>query len=232
MTTGYNHRHLKYFAHQPVHVICGVDEAGKGSVLGPLVVAAVGVRSETSLSDLGLKDSKMLSEKERERLYPIIRKKCKVATISLNAQEIDRVRLDMTMNAAVARAHAQAITKLSPACAYVDACDVNIFRYAEMVKSNMPEPCEIVSEHHADEKFLVVSAASIVAKVTRDRAIRSLAKKYGEIGSGYPSDPVTIRYLTDYICEHRSPPPIARKSWKTVSNLIAKRSQSCLGDFS
>ena len=212
-------------------MICGVDEAGKGSVLGPLVVAAVAVPSEDALDDLGLKDSKLLSEKERERLYPLIRKRCKVATVKLDAQEIDRVRLEMTMNAAVARAHAQAITRLAPACAIVDACDVNIFRYAEMVKGHLKEPCEIVSEHHADEKFPVVSAASIIAKVTRDRAIKTLAKKYGEIGSGYPSDPVTIRYLSAYIDEHRVPPAIARKSWKTVSALIAKKTQKSLGDF-
>jgi ribonuclease HII len=222
---------LKYFAYQPCYVICGVDEAGKGSVLGPLVVAAIAVPTEESLADLGVKDSKLLSEKERERLYPLIRKRCKIATVKLDAQDIDRVRLEMTMNAAVARAHAQAISKLSPSCAYVDACDVNIFRYAEMVKSNLKAPCEIISEHHADEKYLVVSAASIIAKVTRDRAIRTLAKKYGEIGSGYPSDPVTIRYLSGYIDEFRVPPPIARKSWKTVSALIAKKSQKSLGDF-
>ena len=96
-------------------------------------------------------------------------------------------------------------------CAYVDACDVNCFRYAEMVKNNLDHVCEIVSEHHADEKFPVVSAASIIAKVTRDRAIATLAKKYGEIGSGYPSDPVTIRFLNAWIDEHKTPPPIARK---------------------
>lgn len=212
-------------------MICGVDEAGKGSVLGPMVVAAVGVPAEESLADLGVKDSKLLSEKERERLYPLIRKRCKIATVRLDAQDIDRVRLEMTLNAAVARAHAQVITKLSPACAYVDACDVNIFRYAEMVRSHLGSPCEIVSEHHADEKYLVVSAASIIAKVTRDRAISALAKKYGEIGSGYPSDPVTIRYLSSYIDEHRTPPPIARKSWKTVGTLIARKSQRSLCDF-
>ncbi|MEI7649908.1 MAG: ribonuclease HII, partial [Methanomicrobiales archaeon] len=101
-------------------MICGVDEAGKGSVLGPMVVAAVGVTSEDILADLGVKDSKLLSAKERERLYTIIRKRCRVAIVKLDAQEIDAVRQDMTLNAAVARAHAQVITKLSPACAYVD----------------------------------------------------------------------------------------------------------------
>jgi len=212
-------------------VICGVDEAGKGSVLGPMVVAAVGIPSEDVLLDLGLKDSKLLLPKERERLYKIIKKKCRVAIVKLEAQEIDAVRKEMTLNAAVARAHAQAIAKLSPACAYVDACDVNTFRYAEMVKNHLDVPCEIVSEHHADEKFPIVSAASIIAKVTRDRAIISLAKKYGTIGSGYPSDTVTIQWLNSYIDDHRIPPPIARMSWKTVSAILAKRTQSSLGDF-
>lgn len=212
-------------------MICGVDEAGKGSVLGPMVVAAVGIPSEDVLLDLGLKDSKLLVPKERERLYKIIKKKCRVAIVKLEAQEIDAVRKEMTLNAAVARAHAQAIAKLSPACAYVDACDVNTFRYAEMVKNHLDVPCEIVSEHHADEKFPIVSAASIIAKVTRDRAIISLAKKYGTIGSGYPSDTVTIQWLNSYIDDHRIPPPIARKSWKTVSAILAKRTQSSLGDF-
>jgi len=196
-----------------------------------MVVAGIGISSEERLSDLGIKDSKLLSPKERERLYPLIRKKCQIATVTIDAQEIDAIRNEMTMNACVARAHAQVINKVSPTCAYVDACDVNCFRYAEMVKAHLFTPCEIVSEHHADEKYLVVSAASIVAKVVRDREIVKLAKKYGEIGSGYPSDPVTIRWLTSYIGEHPSPPPIARRSWKTVGNLLAKKTQRSLLDF-
>jgi len=212
-------------------VICGVDEAGKGSVLGPLVVAAVAVPSGDILDGLGVRDSKAVSPKERERLYPLIRKRCRVATIRLDAQEIDAIRIEMTLNAAMARTHARAIDRLSPSCAYVDACDVNSLRYGEMVKGNLVRQCEIVSEHHADVKFPVVSAASIIAKVTRDRAIATLAKKYGEIGSGYPADPVTIRFLEIWIAEHGSPPPIARKSWKTISAMLARRSQRSLMDF-
>ena len=212
-------------------MICGVDEAGKGSVLGPMVVAAVGISSEDLLKDIGVRDSKVLSAKERERLYTILRKKCRVATVRLDAEEIDIVRREMTLNEVVARAHARVIVKLSPDLAYVDACDVNTFRYAEMVKNHLVLPCEIISEHHADEKFPVVSAASIIAKVTRDRAIATLAKKYGRIGSGYPSDPITIRFLNSYIDEHRVPPPIARKSWKTVSTILSKKSQRSFEDF-
>jgi ribonuclease HII len=212
-------------------VICGVDEAGKGSVLGPMVIAAVGIASEDILEGIRVRDSKLLSAKERERLYKIIRKKCQVATVKLDAVQIDIMRRDMTLNEAVARSHAQVIVKLSPDYAYLDACDVNTFRYAEMVKNHLVLPCEIISEHHADEKFPVVSAASIIAKVTRDRAIATLAKKYGTIGSGYPSDPVTIRFLNSYIDEHHVPPPIARKSWKTISAILSKKSQRSLNDF-
>jgi ribonuclease HII len=212
-------------------VICGVDEAGKGSVLGPMVIAAVGISSEDILEGIRVRDSKLLCAKERERLYKIIKKKCQVATVRLDAQQIDIMRRDMTLNEAVARAHAQVIIKLSPDYAYLDACDVITFRYAEMVKNHLVQPCEIISEHHADEKFPVVSAASIIAKVTRDRAIATLAKKYGTIGSGYPSDPVTIQFLNSYIDEHRVPPPIARKSWKTVSAILTRKSQRNLDDF-
>jgi ribonuclease HII len=212
-------------------VICGVDEAGKGSVLGPLVVAAVGVSSEDVFADVPVKDSKLLSPAMREHLYSVIRKRFRVATVRIDAHEIDEIRKGMTMNSCIARAHAQVISRLSPSKAFVDACDVNAFRYAEMVKSHLECPCEIISEHHADESFRVVSAASVVAKVVRDRAIMTLSKKYGTIGSGYSSDPETIAFLSAYIDEHKMPPPIARKSWKTISRMIAQKQQRQLSEF-
>lgn len=212
-------------------MICGVDEAGKGSVLGPMVIAGVGVTSEDVLSGIPVKDSKLLSPSERERLYALIRKRCKIATVVIDAAGIDAIRREMTLNSCVARAHAEVIRKIAPAVAYVDACDVNALRYGETVKSHLDNPCELVSEHHADQTYPVVSAASIVAKVTRDRAIAKLAKKYGAIGSGYPADPVTVAYLTSYIDKCGCPPPIARKSWKTVVSMVAKKEQSNLGKF-
>ena len=212
-------------------MICGVDEAGKGSVLGPMVIAAVGVRTTDVFSDIQVKDSKQLSPLERERLFALIKKQCRVAIVVITAEEIDNIRREMTMNACVARAHSEVIQKLRPRTAYVDACDVNPIRYAETVKSHLNIPCEIVSEHHADITYPLVSAASIIAKVTRDREIEKLKKKYGEIGSGYPFDPNTIAYLSAYIDKHRVPPPIARKSWKTVSAILAKKSQSNLSAF-
>jgi ribonuclease HII len=196
-----------------------------------MVIAAVGVPSEDVFSDIEVMDSKLLSSKMREHLYAIIRKRFRVATVRIDAQEIDEIRTGMTMNVCVARAHAQVIDRLSPSVAYVDACDVNAFRYGDMVKNYLARRCEVISEHHADQAFKVVSAASIVAKVTRDRAILALSKKYGDIGSGYPSDPVTIAFLSAYLDEHKCPPPIARKSWKTVTTMIAHKQQSRLTEF-
>jgi ribonuclease HII len=196
-----------------------------------MVVAAVGIFSEDVFSDIEVQDSKLLSPKMRERLYTLIRKRFRVATVRIDAHEIDEIRTGITMNVCVARAHAQVIDRLSPSVAYVDACDVNAFRYADMVKGFLGRSCEIVSEHHADQTFRIVSAASIVAKVARDRAIKALSKKYGNIGSGYPSDPVTIAFLSEYFDEHKCPPPIARKSWKTVTTMIAQKQQSRLSEF-
>lgn len=182
-------------------------------------------------SDLNVRDSKLVSPKERERLFTLIKKRCRVSTISIGAQEIDSLRAGMTMNTCVARAHAGVISRLVPDTAYVDACDVNPFRYAEMVRCHLKKPCEIVSEHHADQTYTVVSAASIIAKVTRDRAIEKLSKEYGGIGSGYPSDPVTIAFLSGYIDKHRAPPSCARSSWRTVIEMIGKKEQSSLLQF-
>lgn len=212
-------------------VICGVDEAGKGAVLGPMVIAAVGAEDENILFGLPVKDSKQLSAGQREALYPEITGRCRVATVIVPAVQIDISRADITMNECVARAHAAAIRKIGPDTAYVDACDVNTARYAAMVKSHIPLPCTIISEHRADDRYRIVSAASIVAKVVRDAEIRRLSDEHGAIGSGYPSDPVTIAYLSAYIREHNAPPPFARRSWKTVGHLLEKKEQSRLKDF-
>jgi ribonuclease HII len=178
--------------------------------------------------EIPVKDSKLLSRRQREELYDEIMDRFPCAVIVIDAREIDRIRTRMTLNRCVAEAHAAVIDQLRPATAYVDACDVNAPRYAAMVGEHLVTPCRIVSEHSADRTYPVVSAASIVAKVRRDRAIDELKREYGEIGSGYPSDPETILYLEQYIARHRRPPACARASWRTVGNLIADAEQQPL----
>lgn len=213
-------------------MICGVDEAGKGPVLGPMVIAAVGCDLPETVEGLGLKDSKALSPRRREELCPRILERCHVATKIIEAGEIDRIRTKMTMNECVALAHAEVIRKLEPTVAYVDACDVNEERYGEMVRQQLPFVCRVISEHRADSTYEIVSAASIVAKVVRDKAIADLKEAYGEIGSGYPSDQVTITFLAGYIRDHGEPPVFARRSWKTVKAMMGEGGQTSLLRFS
>jgi ribonuclease HII len=212
-------------------MFCGVDEAGKGAVLGPLVIAAVGCRTARDLSGIPVKDSKLLSPPERSRLFDRITEKCTTSILVIDAADVDILRRCGNMNLLMARAHAAVIRELRPKTAYVDACDVIAVRHGRMVASCLDFPCTIISEHHADENRPAVSAASIVAKVTRDRLVRELSPTYGEIGSGYPSDGKTVAFLEQYIREHGRAPSCARSSWETVKTLICRAEQSDLSQF-
>ncbi|NYT06105.1 MAG: ribonuclease HII [Methanomicrobiales archaeon] len=212
-------------------MICGVDEAGKGAVIGPMVIAAVGCRRQSDLAALGVRDSKLLSPSRRELIYEKIAASFPFSVVSISAPEIDAMRLSRGMNTIVAEAHAAVIADLAPECAIVDACDVNAARYGAMVANCLPTPCRIVAEHRADERHACVGAASIIAKVTRDRAVAALRDEYGAIGSGYPSDAATTAFLRAFVAEHQRPPACARASWKTVTALCTAASQRTLGDF-
>lgn len=213
-------------------MICGVDEAGKGAVLGPMVIAAVGCRNQSDFGELGIRDSKQLTPARREVLFEEITASFPVAVTSLSATDIDTLRKRANLNEILARAHAEVIGRLAPSCAIVDACDVNARRYGASVTSFLLSPCHIIAEHHADDRHAVVGAASIVAKVTRDRELETLRDEFGPVGSGYPSDPATITYLKDYIAGHNEPPRCARASWKTVAILIRTLTQATLADYS
>jgi len=208
--------------------ICGVDEAGKGPVLGPMVIAGVACSDLDELARLGVMDSKVLTAKRREALFALIREQFPYAVVIRTAGDIDQMRTEMTMNEITARAHAEVVATLGCPVAWLDACDVNEERYGRTVAGYIGRPCEVISKHKADRTCPAVSAASIVAKVIRDGLVCSLKEEYGEIGSGYPADPVTIEFLSRYIREHGNPPPIARRSWATVKNLMQQAGQKKL----
>lgn len=200
-------------------------------MLGPMVVGAVAAPSMEACADLGVLDSKVITRARREVLYEAISATFSTAVVVVSAGEIDALRKEMTMNEIVVRAHASAIEKLDVTCAYVDACDVNALRYGDTLSALLTREIAIVSEHKADSRYPVVSAASICAKVTRDYLINELAEEYGVIGSGYPSDPVTIAFLEDAIRTTGEAPPLARRSWKTVANITRKVAQTSLFEF-
>lgn len=208
--------------------ICGVDEAGKGPAIGPMVVAAVGCSSMADIEGLGMMDSKTLSASRREALFSEIKARFPYTVAIRTAGDIDRLRQEMTMNEITARAHAAVVSKLGCEVAYLDACDVNEERYGRTVGGYIGSPCQIIARHKADKLFPVVSAASIVAKVIRDGLVRDLEEEYGPLGSGYPADPVTVAFLKHYIQDHGKPPACARTSWATIKNLMNQGNQKKL----
>ena len=206
--------------------ICGVDEAGRGSMLGPLVVAGITISKSKIklLKKLGVRDSKKLSPAAREYLYKkIIETVDDYHVIRIPPRVIDKSVANHSLNHLEAKYMARVISKLSPSTAFVDSCDVNSKRFGKEI-SELTSNTKIRSYHHADSKFVTVSAASILAKVSRDRAIMRLANSH-DIGSGYPSDPKTKMFVKKSLRRNYDM-PFLRKSWKPVQILMKKRKLS------
>ncbi len=213
-------------------MICGVDEAGRGPVLGPLVVAGVLVDSDVPLRHLNVRDSKKLSPERRELLAPEIEKVSKTEVIVVPAKDIDVMRAQMSLNDFEAHLFASIVEKLHPETAYVDAVDVDEIEFKRAILKQLPFEVEVVSQHEADDLFPVVSAASIVAKVRRDAEMRRIQEEIGQpVGSGYPSDPQTIAFLEKWIREKGTPPPHTRLTWDTTRRLLAEAKNRKLDEF-
>ena len=207
-------------------LVCGVDDAGRGSVLGPLVIAGIVIK-QTKINQLkkqGIRDSKKLTPLARERLYKIIINIVDNYYVTrISPKIIDKSVFNHSLNHLEARYMAKVISKLSPSIAFVDSCDVNPRRFGKEI-SKLTSHSKIKSYHHADSKFVVVSAASILAKVSRDRAITRLRKKY-TVGSGYPADPKTKAFIKKSI-KRNMPLTFIRKSWKPVQILLKNKKSS------
>jgi len=202
-------------------LVAGVDEAGRGCVIGPLVVAGVLVTEANLhvLSRLGVKDSKLLSPKKREALFTKIAGLAeKQLVVKLSPREIDRVvessRKLHKLNRLEAETMAQVINALKPDEAYVDAADVVEDRFKHHIQEGLIVKAKITSRHKADKFYPVVSAASIVAKVERDKEIAALRAMYGDFGSGYLTDQKTMLFLKQWLQTHAEYPDCVRKSWK------------------
>jgi len=205
-------------------IVCGVDDAGRGSVLGPLVIAGISIeRSKIKhLSKIGVRDSKQLSPARRENLYKkIIDIVDDYYVAKISPRLIDQSVRKNQLNNLEAQYMAKVISKLKPDSSYVDSCDVNPIRFGKKI-SKLAQSGRIYSRHHADSKFAVVSAASIIAKVNRDKEIAKLQKKY-DLGSGYPSDSKTMRFVRDWILTYKKTPQFVRASWKPVKILLNKK---------
>jgi ribonuclease HII len=207
-------------------LVAGVDDAGRGAVIGPLVIAGVLVKEEDlpRLKELGVKDSKLLSPRRRELLAAEIRKIVqKYAVLKLQPEEIDVVvksgRKLHKLNWLEAQTMARVIETLKPDRVYVDASDVLEERFKQHILECMSFKVDVVSEHKADRNYVAVSAASIIAKVERDREVAELARVYGDFGSGYPSDQRTMNFLKQLAERAGEYPEFIRKSWKPAKKV-------------
>jgi len=202
-------------------LVAGVDDAGRGSVIGPLVIAGVVLNEENlpKLVKLNVKDSKLLSPHRREILAPEIKRTVQnYSVVKLSPRDIDDVvtngRKLRKLNWLEAKTMAEIIETLKPDKAYVDASDVLEDRFKNDILDCLPFRIPIVSEHKADRNYPVVSAASIIAKVERDGEIAKLAEVYGDFGSGYPSDPRTMNFLKHCLDGKEEYPDFVRRSWE------------------
>lgn len=209
----------------PDALICGIDEAGRGPVLGPLVLCGLCIKQSELfyLADIGVKDSKKLSAKKRAILAEQLKAQAlPFKIIVVDPKEIDdREQENISLNRLEELKMAEIINTLKPDIIYIDAADVNEDRFGNSILKLLNyRPIRIISKHKADDLYPIVSGASILAKDKRDTVINEYKKVYGEIGSGYPSDKKTTDFLRGWIKKNKRAPPIARKSWETTQRIL------------
>lgn len=215
----------KKIENNSIELLCGIDEAGRGPVLGPMVLCGVCFTKFklNYLSEIGVKDSKKLSAKKRQKLASLIKENChSYEIIVVSAQEIDeRVKNKITMNQLEVLKMAKIVNKLKPDIVYLDAADVNEERFGESIKNLLDyKTKKIISKHRADDIYPIVSAGSIIAKDKRDSLIDDLKQRFGDIGSGYPSDKRTTDFLRDWVKKNKKAPKFARKTWVTTKKIL------------
>ncbi len=217
-------------------LIAGVDEAGRGPCVGPMVIAVTCIKKndEEKLSQIGVKDSKMLSEKERERQFAeIVQVVSEFSFVRIDATEIDELRNRKSLNEVEAMRIGELLNglKTKPELIYVDSPDPISSNFAKRIRKYINFNPIIKAEHKADVNYPIVSAASIIAKVERDHSIKELEKEYGVIGSGYPHDELTITFLKKYLHQYNQLPVIARKSWITTQRILDGKLQKRLTNW-
>ena len=205
----------------------GLDEAGRGPVLGPLVVAGIVIpeKKEKIIERMGVKDSKRLTPNRRAVLYRKLTKMFDYETVVITAQDIDNLRArGVNLNEIEKLAMKKIINNLRADRIIIDALDVKEGRLQDEISEYIGHSCEVIAEHKADDTYLTVGAASIIAKTERDMILEQINKDYirstkdkDGIGSGYPSDPKTKNFLKKFKYDEK--PDFVRRSWGTVQKI-------------
>jgi ribonuclease HII len=224
-------------------LIIGVDDSGRGPVIGPMILAGVlmKVEDEEKLRKLGVRDSKTLTPSRREILASETKKYVLDFNISVTEpSEIDsRTEMGTNLNkieAVKAAGIINTLTKIKKnqkIKVVLDCPSPNTKAWENYLLKhiNFPQNLIFLCVHKADRDYTSVAAASILAKTTRDSEIIKIKKKVGvDFGSGYPSDPVTMKFLNENFKKHRKD-GIFRETWGTVKNHISQKQQKKLLDF-
>ena len=221
-----------------MELITGIDEAGRGAVIGPMVIAGVTIpkSNETTLKKLGVKDSKLLSPKKREELYEKIEKlSSNISIMSVQSCKIDNYRaMGINLDKIEAMRMAQIIDFNLNSTIYVDSLEQNSKKFKQLIVSFLQNKnADLIVENYLDESVIVVGAASIIAKVERDKAIKEIEQRAGyPIGVGYSHDPLTIKFVENLIKETKGNlPDFVRKSWVTTEQLMENSLQRKVKDF-
>jgi len=217
-------------------IIAGVDEAGRGCVLGPMAICAYacGAELESELKKIGVKDSKLLGPRLREKLFPQIAKHGKYELELISAEELTKLMSKkVSLNEIEAMKIADALKRLKKKAKFekviVDSPDPVASKFEKRIRKYFDYKFQILAENHADYNYPCVGAASILAKVTRDAELEKIKKIVGEdFGSGYTHDEVTIAFLKRRINDPRVS-PFVRHKWETAKRL--KITQMELGKF-
>lgn len=204
------------------NTIAGIDEAGRGPVLGPLVICCATCSRDDSklLKKFASRDSKQLSPSQREELFAELKKFCNFRFTEITASELNRLMDRMSLNDIEAKAMADLIKKSGDCDVMIDMPD----RYAWTFRKRMEKfgVKRFEAEHKADEKHPIVAAASICAKVVRDKKISEIKAATMDFGSGYPGDPKTRAALKDKESLSLLKPYIRHK-WKTLETVKQRK---------
>ena len=213
--------------------VVAIDEAGRGPVIGPMVLCGVMMdeKDQFKLKILGVKDSKLLSPAQRIKVFDLLKNDIKYKAIVVSPEEIDNALFseNTNLNWLEADKSVEIMNHFNAERAILDCPSNNKENYVGYIRERLKNKnMEIKAEFKADRKYLAVGAASIIAKVIRDKEIDKLKKKYNvEFGSGYPSDEVTQNFLKKNYDKY----DFFRKSWAPYQNAKNAKSQKNLGEF-
>jgi ribonuclease HII len=219
-------------------ILVGVDEAGRGPVLGPLVMVALAIKEENQkkLEWIGVKDSKLLTKLVREELFDRIREivhDFRIEVIEPDAIDLTLEESDSNLNWLEAETSARLVSELNPNLIILDCPSRNLKAYkkffADKLNPEVLDNSELLVEHKADLNHVVVAAASVIAKVIRDRWVEHIKLELGiDFGSGYMSDQKTQKFLDEYHDKH---PHLFRRKWQSYKNAVERKKQKKLGEF-